>query len=175
MMAARLALGPGGEEGAMRGFAGLVGLVVLAGCAAPVVAPTDATPPLEVSEVIAVEGKSSQDLCNAARDWTATAFRDSKAVVEVFDPVRGRLIGKGNMAVPIVYGMTIPVHFTMTIDCKDGRIRAVFTNYETSYGGARSPIIDDGRNQVKTKAAGLTNVMIAELRQHLVAKPKNDF
>lgn len=146
--------------------------LLVAGCAT---APAPSGPPLQVSEVIAVEGRSAAQLCNGARDWTAKTFHDSKAVVEVFDPQRGKLIGKGNMQLPVIWGATIPVSFTMTIDCKDGRLRAAFDDYATQYGASRNPLVEDERYKLQTHAKARTVVLIGELRQYLSSPPKNDF
>lgn len=145
---------------------------LLAGCAT---VPVKSGPPLEVVEVIAVQGRTAEQLCNGARDWTAKTFRSSKAVVEVFDPQRGKLIGKGSMQLPIIWGATIPVHFTMTVDCKDGRLRASFDDYATEYQGMRNTLIEDERYKLQTNATERTRALIASLRQHLISGSSGDF
>lgn len=157
----------------MRIAAALLWLTLLGACAS---APAQQPPPLEVSEVIAVEGKNAAQLCNGARDWVATAFRNSRAVVEVFDAERGKLIGKGGMQVLGFAGTPFNVYFTMTVDCKDGRMRAVFADYMIdAYGqpGVRTPMRQDSMNNLPSKAAAQTQELVSDLRRHL--SRKDDF
>lgn len=157
----------------MRVLAALLGLSLLGASAA---VSAQQPPPLEVSEVIAVEGKSTAQLCNGARDWVATAFRNSRAVVEVFDAERGKLIGKGGMQVLGWGGTPFNVHFTLTVDCKDGRLRAAFTEYlidDRNSPGTRYPMRQDSMNNLPAKAASQTQELVAGLRQHL--SRKDDF
>lgn len=144
---------------------------VMAGCASVEI---PSGPPLQVSEVIAVEGKDATQLCIASRDWTAKSFHDSNAVVEVFDAQRGKLIGKGNMQLPVgLMSVPVPVNFTMTIDCKDGRVRAAFADYST--GAVRAPLVEDATYRLQSRAKARTLDLIADLRQYLANPPRNDF
>lgn len=151
----------------------IAGLVLLGACAT---APAQQPPPLEVSEVIAVEGKSTAQLCNGARDWVATAFRNSRAVVEVFDAERGKLIGKGSMQVLGWAGTPFIVSYTLNVDCKDGRLRAAFANYmvnDRTTPGQQYPMRQDSMNNLPSKAESHTQELVSDLRRHL--SRKDDF
>jgi hypothetical protein len=143
--------------------------LALAGCATVEV---DNSPPLQVVEVISVPGKSSVQLCDSARDWVATSFRDSKAVIEVYDAERGKLIGKGGMSARIFGGAQLPIRFTMTIDCKDERIRAAFDNYlSQGFGDSWNPLMEDSTNRMKTQAEAETRRLLVSLGNKLSSKP----
>lgn len=73
-------------------------------------------------------GRTRAQLCTAARDWAALTFRDSKAVVEVFDPADGKLIGKGRTRVSFMASV-FPVDFTVVVECRDGRVRSTFDQF----------------------------------------------
>ncbi|OGB69890.1 MAG: hypothetical protein A2486_05955 [Burkholderiales bacterium RIFOXYC12_FULL_65_23] len=95
----------------------------MVGCAT-----VETVPPLSVVDVVPVEGKSASQLCHASRDWAALNFRDSKSAIQVFDADRGQMIGRGVLPV-YVMGVPISVSFSMSVECKDGRIRASFSDY----------------------------------------------
>ena len=82
-------------------------------------------PPLEIVTVHDVPGRTKQEICGAARDWAAVSFRDSNAVIQVYDPERGTMIGKGNMTLLGAFGTPFVANFTLTVDCKDGKARSL--------------------------------------------------
>ncbi len=90
-------------------------------------APSRPIAPLEHIQVHEVIGRTKQELCNAARDWAAMTFKDSSAVVEVFDAEQGKMIGKGRTTVPFM-GTAQPIDFTLIVECRDGRARATFAD-----------------------------------------------
>ena len=147
--------------------AGLAALA-LAGCAT-----IETVPPLSVTEVIPVEGKSASQLCHGARDWAALNFRDSKSVIQVFDADRGQMIGRGTMPV-YVYGSPILVSFVMSVECKEGRIRAAFSDYTTSYMGQDSLLNVEGPAKLQSQAAARTKELISSLGSHLRDAKKSD-
>lgn len=144
--------------------------LVLAGCAT---IETETVPPLSVTEVIPVEGKSASQLCHGARDWAALSFRDSKSVIQVFDADRGQMIGRGTMPV-YVFGSPISVSFLMSVECKDGRIRASFSDYATSYMGTDNPLVVEGQWKLQSQAATKTKELISSLGVHLRDIKKSD-
>ena len=76
----------------------LVCLLVLAGCAAPGIPPSQAPitdEPREFTFDYPVPGKSQVELYRAARNYLATAYVDSRAVTRVEDEAQGTIIGKG--------------------------------------------------------------------------------
>ena len=147
-----------------------VGLVALAlaGCAT-----VETVPPLSVAEVVPIEGKSASQLCHGARDWAALTFRDSKSVIQVFDADRGQMIGRGVMPV-YVFGSPISVTFTMSVECKDGCIRASFNDYATSYMGQDNPLVVEGPSRIQSQAAARTKELISSLGAHLRDSKKSD-
>lgn len=143
----------------------ILALVVfaLAGCATAEQGPT-----LTVSSVYDAPGKTKQEICNTARDWAAVTFKDSKAVIEVFDAERGKLIGKGNMTLYGYASTPFRVGFTMTVDCRDGKMRASFDNYMLHYQGMTSQLREDSMNNLQTKARTETNTMAQNLAAQVV-------
>lgn len=123
--------------------------------------------PLTVTSIHEVKGATKQALCGAARDWMALSFKDSKAVVRVYDEERGKVIGKGNMQVPGWGASVFTVEFTMNIDCKDDRLRAIYSDYMMAYQGNSYPLKDDSLNKLPAKSAELTRGFDAELGKQL--------
>lgn len=144
--------------------------LLAAGCATP----DENTPPLSVVTVHDVPGKTKQQVCSQARDWAALTFKDSKAVVEVYDPVEGKMIGKGRMNV--YAGLAkFPMDFTLMVECKDGRARATFDRFMVqSQYGAYPLRGDDPLNKLRTRAEAEARLLDASLAQHL-AKSAADF
>lgn len=137
----------------------LLGMVAAMVAACETAADTGAPPPaaLEHVQVHEVPGLTKQQLCTAARDWAALTFKDSKAVVEVFDAEQGKMIGKGR--VDVAYMLTIfPVSFTLLVECRDGRARASYTNLTGSHNGNTFPV-------AAFRADALRNNAIGEMRR----------
>lgn len=105
----------------------LLPTLAVAALASGCVATSPKTPQPEIEHVAVHEitGRTRAQLCTAARDWAALTFKDSKAVVEVFDPAEGKLIGKGRTRIAFMASM-FPVDFTLVVECKDGRGRSSF-------------------------------------------------
>jgi hypothetical protein len=141
-----------------------VAIAALAGCAT-----TDTTPPLSVVRVHEAPGLSKQAICSRARDWAALTFKDSKAVVEVYDPAEGKLIGKGGFSIATGFAV-FPISFTMVIECKDGRYRSTFENYQTHSSYGAYPLREDPVNNLKTKAEARTRELEAKLAGHVASK-----
>lgn len=127
-------------------------------------------PPLEVVSVHEVAGKTKQELCGSARDWVALSFKDSNAVIQVFDAERGKLIGKGNMTIYGYAGTPFKVDFTLMADCKDGRVRAIYSEYQGNHQGTSYPLMQDSMNLLQTKADAATKKLDASLGSHLKSK-----
>lgn len=92
----------------------------------------------EYSEIIEVPGKSTDQLYVSARQWFAKTFVSSNEVLQMDDPVAGKLIGKGSTSVDEICGslgmikvaMTIQftTNFTISVAVKDGRYKCDVTN-----------------------------------------------
>lgn len=124
-------------------------------------------PPLTITTIHEAPGKTKQQICSAARDWTALSFKDSKSVIDVFDAERGKLIGKGNM---VLYGYAstpFRVSFTMTFECRDGRMRSSFEDYMMVISGAVHPLTEDSMNKLQTKARAKTGEMAQSITRQL--------
>ena len=143
---------------------------VLVGCAA-----TEQSQALSVVSVHEAPGKTKQQICIAARDWTTLAFKDSEAaVIDVFDADRGKLISKGNMTVNGYDSTPFRVNFTMTNECRDGRMRSSFEDYRIASQGQSYPLIEDGMNHLQTKAWAKTVEMAQDLESQLDMVGKSD-
>ncbi|MEO5660274.1 MAG: DUF4468 domain-containing protein [Polaromonas sp.] len=141
----------------------------LVGCAT-----TEQGQALSVVSVHEAPGKSKQQICIAARDWTTLAFKDSGAVIDVFDADLGKLMGKGNMTVNGYDSTPFRVNFTMTIECQDGRIRYSFDDYRIASQGRSYPLTEDGVNHLQTKAWAKTVEMAKNLESQLVMVGRSD-
>jgi hypothetical protein len=142
---------------------------VLAGCAA-----TEQRQALSVVSVHEAPGKTKQQICIAAKDWTAQTFKDSAAVNQVFDAERGKFIGKGNMTVNGFDSTLFRVIFTMTIECRNGRMRSSFEDYRIASQGQSYPLTEDGMNHLQTKAWAKTVEMVQNLESQLDMVGKSD-
>lgn len=49
----------------------------------------------QYTEVVNANGKSSDQLYSTAREWFAESFKSANNVLQMDDPVAGKLIGKG--------------------------------------------------------------------------------
>lgn len=148
----------------MRTAAAASVVVALAGCAAP----GPELPPLEIVSIHeAASGATKQQVCSAARDWTAITFKDSKAVVEVFDPEQGKMIGKGRISVASLAEI-FPVDFTLVVECQDGRARASYSRVQPSSKGAPFPLVETAllplRSQAEQKLKALDSDLAAYLK-----------
>ena len=146
----------------MKIIAAIVLAGALVGCAT-----TEQGQALSVVSVHEAPGKTKQQICIAARDWTALTFKDSEAVIDVFDADRGMLMGKGNMTVNGYDSTPFRVNFTMTIECRDGRMRSSFEDYRIASQGQSYPLTEDGMNHLQTKAWAKTVEMAQNLESRL--------
>ena len=141
----------------------------LVGCAT-----TERVQTLSVVSVHEVPSKTKQQICIAARDWAALTFKDSEAMIEVFDAERGKFIGKGNMTVNGYDSTLFRVIFTMTIECRDGRMRSSFEDYRIASQGQSYPLTEDGMDHLQTKAWAKTVEMAQNLESQLDKVGKSD-
>lgn len=133
-------------------------------------------PLLEIVAVHDVPGQTKQQICGAARDWAAVSFRDSNAVIQVYDPERGTMIGKGNMALVGFAGAPFTVGFTLTVECKDGRTRFTWSGFTNRQQGKEYPLIEDSLNNLQTKArTAVTSLDASLLKQLTGGAAKSDF
>lgn len=135
--------------------------VVASGCATG-----PPLPPLEIVSIHEVPGKTKQQICNAARDWVAITFKDSKAVVEVFDAEQGKLIGRGRISVATL-SEVMPTDFTFVVECKDGRARANYSQVQPYSKGQPFPLVDAPLLTLRSQAEDQLKKIDIDLRTYL--------
>lgn len=138
----------------------LQSIYVLSCAALTACASTPPTPPMEIVRIHEVAGKSKGDLCRAARDWAALTFRDSKAVVEVFDPEAGSMIGKGLFTMQGPFG-PMPTRFTMVVECRDARVRATYRDViaTATIGSTRHEFVPSDSALIKTRTQAEAEIL----------------
>lgn len=92
----------------------------------------------EYSEVVEVPGKNTVQLYATAREWFAETFKSANDVLQMNDPVAGKLIGKASTKVSESYvagGMIkVPMtidwypNFTIKVSVKDGKYKCEITD-----------------------------------------------
>jgi hypothetical protein len=111
----------------------------------------------EYSEVVQIEGKTAQQLYTTAREWFAKTFVSANDVIQMEDPVSGKIIGKGSNHITESYvvgkGITVMhtkidwyPNFTLKIEVKDGRYKYELTDIKikssSEFGTAEVPFAD---------------------------------
>jgi len=105
----------------MKKISMLVGLVAaLFACGT---APATLQPEERVIQQVIEVDRPRDELFDLAMEWVARAFRSAQAVIQYQDREAGKIVGKGNMTVTYVL-FSYPTYFTLTIETKDGRVRA---------------------------------------------------
>jgi hypothetical protein len=135
----------------------VLGALTVGGCATE---STPQGPPIELTRIHEVPGRTKAELCRHARDWAALTFRDSRAVVEVYDPEAGSMIGKGTFSIPVTTGIapvSWTIRFTMVVDCKDARVRATYRDVSLADWGLAPA------DSERVKARTLSEQRLAEL------------
>jgi hypothetical protein len=95
------------------------------------------TTTFEFTLIDSVKGTKSE-LYIYARTWLASAFKSSKSVIEMEDKESGTIIGKGIFIHPVnsAFGNQVGIDiisFTITINTKDNKYRAVLSNFFHTY------------------------------------------
>jgi hypothetical protein len=113
----------------MRGIVLVFALFVLAGCAIPVTAPPSAS----FEKILAVPGKTREQIFEESKQWMAKTFRSSKAVIEYENKDAGKIIGNGSVERALTQDYFLRmghlVTFTLQQDIKDEKTRLFFTNF----------------------------------------------
>lgn len=72
------------------------------------------------------------DIYERSLEWMAKTFVSSKSVIEYKDKEDGKIVG--NASSEVMAGVfTLPVEFTMSIECKENKYRATFENFMVYY------------------------------------------
>lgn len=89
--------------------------------------------------VVAVEGKTAEQLYNAAKEWLARTYGDSKEVIQVDQP-NDKIIGKG------VFRDTDGTHlsYVFLLEFKDGRYKYEVTDF--IYQNSRTSLENDANS-----------------------------
>lgn len=94
----------------------------------------------EYSEVVEVPGKNADQLYSSAREWFAETFNSANNVLQMDDPVAGKLIGKGSTTVVETLGSGLAVihpiyniDFTIKVFVKDGKYKASIEDIKANY------------------------------------------
>jgi hypothetical protein len=83
---------------------------------------------LEYSKVYSVEGSSKEELFKSTLAWVSQSFPNPKGIIASKDFKNGKIIVKPDFR--FFYGpMSIYAAYSMTIDIKDGKVRAHYTNW----------------------------------------------
>jgi hypothetical protein len=118
----------------------------------------------EYSEVVQVEGKTTDQLYIAAREWFVKTFVSANDVLQMDDPVAGKLIGKGNTVISesytsggaIKFPMVIEfkIDFTISVAVRDGRYKCDINNIfvqpdvrDSQYKSAKMPLFAYFKNK----------------------------
>jgi len=92
----------------------------------------------QISEVIEVENSTSNELYLRGRQWFISSFNDSNSVIQLDDPEKGIIIGKGHFSYePTIFsGSDLTrgkVNFIISLEFKDGRYRYTIKDF-THFG-----------------------------------------
>ncbi len=92
----------------------------------------------EYVEVVEVPGKNTDQIYATAREWFAQTFNSANNVLQMDDPISGKLIGKGTTHVSESYvtgGLgSIPItmdwypNFTIKVSIKEGKYKCEITD-----------------------------------------------
>lgn len=119
-------------------------------------APAEAAQPIAIASTYLAPDVPQAETCGRIRDWAARSFNDSKAVIEVYDPQRGKIIGKGSTSVAGPLGVKQRIGFVFEAKCRDGSVSTKFDQVtliiDPRYGGG-SLRLHDSPSQTLYEAA----------------------
>ncbi|WP_372772104.1 DUF4468 domain-containing protein [Mangrovibacterium sp.] len=98
-----------------------------------------------LTEVVTVEGKTSEELYENAKEWFSLNFKSADDIIELDDPVDKKLIGKGSKQVEYMVGYIpsfMTIYYTMTVQCKDGRYKYEIQQTEIKAPGGKECTYD---------------------------------
>ncbi len=81
---------------------------------------------------------TTKQISTRARAWVATTFRSATDVVQHYDADAGMLIVKGSITIQA--SLPYLVYYTMSIEARPGRYRAVMNDFRMPDGTQRAPI-----------------------------------
>jgi hypothetical protein len=142
-----------------------------------VILPKDSvTGKMTYTDVVKIDSSKANELYSKAKMWIAEAFKSAKDVMQLDDKDNSTLIAKG---LTIWNGKALGstsqigyVHFTIKIECKEGRYKYTFTDYTCEQTeGYRATVPAEGLNGRKAQInftyqqiQDFTTAMIADLK-----------
>ncbi len=153
----------------MRYLVLLICLALLCSCQSARGLPTEQR---QVVNVHQVDGATKDQLYQRAHVWLAHTFVDSKQVLRVQDQAAGTLVG--HVILPHALdrmGASFDLGVTLTIECKEGRYRTTFDNYQFISETVQRDVYVDSGEFDKAKAACAK--LDAELLAAVAEKPKD--
>ena len=98
--------------------------------------------PYYYEDVIREDSISAHDLYSKGLEWFANTFNDSKAVIQIQDPVGLVIVGKGkSLSNKNSFGARYYVDYTVKLEFKDGKVRYSLYDFSSEYYGT----IKDGK------------------------------
>lgn len=105
----------------------------------------------EYSEIVKVPNKTANQLYTSGREWFAESFKSANNVLQMEDPISGKLIGKGSLFIMLPYNsafVTVPIKlsitFTIKISVRDSTYKYDIGSIFIDNGGSHS--IDEYKN-----------------------------
>lgn len=122
-----------------------------------VVLPKDEAGRVAFVEVVQVEGQAKDALYGRALEWFARTFNSAQAVLQLQDKDNGKLVGKALFDVTIKDISRFPagrVHYTLTVQVKDGRYRWEMADLYHDASGIKAAIGSGGDLALDKPACG---------------------
>ncbi|MCY7350165.1 MAG: DUF4468 domain-containing protein [Cytophagaceae bacterium] len=96
---------------------------------------------VEYSDVKEVPDTKKEELFSRSQAWIAASFKSTQQVIQLADKELGRVVARGHTDFhSFTFGKVRPygiTHFQLTIDCKDGKYRAVLNQFVWKYPSAK--------------------------------------
>lgn len=84
---------------------------------------------LTTSRIYDIKGKTAEFIYKQSLDYLAYTFKDSKSVIEVKDPERCKIIGRGQIgSFDENFVRPVRLYGTITLNCKEGKSRLTVSN-----------------------------------------------
>jgi hypothetical protein len=147
-----------------------ISLLLLCGCATMKTATPEEA---QYQNIILLPGMQKDIIYSKTLAWMAETYGSSKSVIELQDKENSRIIGHGVTYFTTIY-VKIPCEYTVSIDIKDGKLRATFNNFIALYGdfhNKRHPLGKAYVGEVKRDLQSLSN----SLKQYLRRKGNDEW
>lgn len=121
-----------------------------------------------VQKVYEISGLTQRQIYDKAAEWMAKTYVSSKEVIQLKDPVNGKIIGKGVTSFTNIM-VSIPCEYTISIESKDGRVRVTFENFVGLWGqyhNERRPVVEEGFiNEIKSNLEATAESLLNFLKE----------